>query len=251
MTKFAVLIPAYNEEKTIKELVERILPFAPNVIVVNDASTDNTKKQLDGLPVKYVEHTHNLGKASALNTGFTLAREMGVEAVITIDGDSQHDPGLIPTLIKAFEAHPNSFIIASRLINRENAPAKRRRANDIADFWVSWAASVPIKDSQSGYRVYPTSLLKKMTKHYDKSSGFVFESEVLIQASRLGFSFVFVPVISCYPKNNRASHFRPVFDITQITLMVAKHLASRGFNLPGLYCSLRKHPVYYPPKLDS
>lgn len=246
MINFAVLIPAYNEQKTIRSLITKVLQITPNVILVNDASTDNTKQECADLAIEYIELTENSGKAAALQAGFAKAEQMGFEAVITIDGDGQHDPAEIDKLVAAFAENPNSVIIAARVLNRENAPSKRRRANDIADFWVSWAASTKIKDSQSGFRLYPIKLVESLTKNYSKTKGFVFESEVLIQAAKQGFNFIFVPIVSSYPANNRASHFRPVFDITQITLMVAGYLLKSFMNPIGLIKSLRGQPTFYP-----
>lgn len=246
-TQFAILIPAYNEAVTISGVIEASLQFTPHVIVVNDASQDDTSKVVKQTPALLLEHSVNKGKASALLTGFQKAIELDVDYVITLDGDGQHDPKNIPLLVNAFKAYPDHLIIAARLENRENAPKARLIANKIADFWVGWAASCPIADSQSGFRLYPTALLTQLKTHSPHLSGFVFESEVLIDAAAKGFRCIFVPIASCYPELRRASHFRPGFDITQITLMVAKKLLAKGLNLPGLVKSLTRKPIIFNP----
>jgi len=183
----------------------------------------------------------NGGKASALQAGFCKALALGVDAVVTLDGDAQHNPMDIPKLVAYFEAYPNTLCIASRLKDRKNAPRSRRIANGIADFWVSWAAGVSIADSQSGFRLYPASLLKTLNINENKS-GFVFESEVIIDAAHLKYAFAFIPIDTVYADERRASHFRAGFDITQITLMVAKKLFKKGMNFPGLVRSLSSKP---------
>ncbi len=239
---FAILIPAYNEALTITSVIDSALAITPNVLVVNDASQDNTAELVRQTPALLLEHEHNRGKASALLTGFAKALELGVDCVITLDGDGQHDPQQIPQLLAAFAETPQNMVIAARLQNRENAPKARLIANKIADFWVGWAASSPIADSQSGFRLYPIDLIRNLKTNAVNPSGFVFESEVLIDAATAGFGFTFVPIASCYPEERRASHFRPGFDITQITLMVAGKLLRKGLNLPGLVKSLTKQP---------
>ncbi|MDG4811613.1 glycosyltransferase family 2 protein [Hydrogenovibrio sp. 3SP14C1] len=244
-TQFAILIPAYNEATTISGVIEASLQFTPHVIVVNDASQDDTSSVVKQTPALLLEHSVNKGKASALLTGFQKAIELDVDYVITLDGDGQHNPKNIPLLMNAFDKNPGQLIIAARLKNRDNAPKARLLANKIADFWVGWAASCPISDSQSGFRLYPTGLLKKLKPHSTNPSGFVFESEVLIDAAANGYQFIFVPIASCYPDIRRASHFRPGFDISQITIMVAKKLLKKGLNLPGLVKSLIQKPIIF------
>ena len=118
-------------------------------------------------------------------------------------------------------------------------PRDRYLANRVANFWIGWAAGQAIEDSQSGFRVYPAGLFRAVGMRYDRSAGFVFESEILIEAARRGTAIVAVPVAAIYEQRGRRSHFRPVLDIARITRMIAWKLLARGFDLPGLYRSLR------------
>lgn len=242
MTNFAIVIPAYNETLTITQVITEALKQSKIVIVVNDASQDDTAELVQKTNAILVDLPINGGKAKALQAGFEKALSFGVEAVITLDGDAQHNPADIPKLLAHFAKNPNDLCIASRLKDRQNAPRSRRIANSIADFWVSWAAGKPIADSQSGFRLYPSSLLKLLNLPYENKSGFVFESEVLIDSAHLGYGFAFIPIDTIYAENRRESHFRAGFDITQITLMVAKKLLRKGMNLPGLVKSLTQSP---------
>lgn len=242
MKNFAVVIPAYNETLTITQVVSEALQLTSLVIVVNDASQDNTAELVQKTDAILVDLPINGGKAKALQAGFEKSLSFGVEAIVTLDGDAQHNPFEIPKLLAHYEKNPKDLCIASRLKDRQNAPRSRRIANGIADFWVSWAAGQPIADSQSGFRLYPASLLSELNFPYENKSGFVFESEVLVDSAHLNYGFAFIPIDTIYAENRRASHFRAGFDITQITFMVAKKLFKKGMNLPGLVRSLTKNP---------
>jgi len=230
----AVVIPAYNESATIRDLAIRTLTFVDNVIIVDDGSTDDTVDCLKGLNLTVIEHEVNKGKAESLWDGMRYALDMGVDAIITLDGDGQHSPKDIPALLDKYEQYPNTLVIAARLLNRQNAPRARLFANQFADFWVSWASGQCIYDSQSGYRLYPAALLKAVTVPHDYTRGFVFESEIIIESCRKKFACVAVPINSVYHSNARASHFRPVLDIAKIVLMIAWKIISRAMYLPGL-----------------
>ncbi len=231
----AIVIPAYNEAATIHDVAERALAQCPRVIVVDDGSTDDTATALGNLPVTLIRHTTNQGKAASLWHGMQEALQHQAEAVITLDGDGQHSSGDIPRLVEKFHHHPGHIIIGARLANKADIPAKRYCANKIANFWISWAAGYYIADSQSGFRLYPTDLLRQWSPAIGRDKSFVFESEVLIKAAHRGFYSLPVPIAAIYADNARPSHFRGVRDITLITRMVAWDLILHGLNLPGLY----------------
>ncbi len=230
-----VVIPAYNEAVTIRDVAQRALSQGVRVLVVDDGSADATVAQLEGLDVTVLCNERNMGKAATLRHGMQHALSLGAGAVITIDGDGQHAPEDIPRLLAVAQREPRAVVIAARLRQRENAPRARHIANKVADFWISWAAGQSIADSQSGFRLYPAELLRNHMPRLRKGGGFVFESEILIDAVRRGFSCIAVPIATVYQAGARPSHFRPVADITRIVLMVAGKLASRGFYPQGLW----------------
>lgn len=231
----AVVIPAYNEARTIRDVARRAAAQVPLVIVVNDHSTDGTAAQLEGLPVVALRNDVNLGKAGSLRRGADEALRRGADLIVTLDGDGQHAPEDIPVLLAACRGAPGHIIVGARLHQREKIPAPRYRANRIANFWVGLAAGYPIADSQSGFRVYPARIFSEAQVRYDRAHSFVFESEVLIEAARLGAAAVCVPVSVTYSDRARASYFRPVLDIARIVRMVAwRLLAHRLPSLAGL-----------------
>ncbi len=245
--KLAVVIPAYGEASTIRDVAARARRVAETVIVVDDGSSDGTQQALQGLDVTLLRHPANRGKADALWTGFTQALALGAEAIVTLDGDGQHAPEDIPRVAAVHERHPDRIVIGARLHDRANFPPRRYFANRFACFWISWAAGYPIADSQSGFRAYPASLFRALRREDFRWDGFVFESEVLIRAAHAGVRGIAVPIAGVYPKSARASHFRPVADITRIVLMVAGHLIRRGMFPAGLWRSLRAPEIAEPP----
>lgn len=245
--RLAIVIPAFNEARTIRAVAESALREAPMVIVVDDGSIDGTADALAGLPVRLVRHPVNLGKAAALWSGFDLALAEGVDYVATIDGDGQHSACDLRRLVQAALLHPAAIVIGARLLDRANAPMSRRIANRVADFWISWAAGYPIADSQSGQRLYPAPLLRVVEAAHDRRTSFTFESEVLIRGMRCGYASVGVPVRTVYASGGRRSHFRPARDIGRIVAMVARELVARGLYPAGLWSSVRAVPVVVPP----
>ncbi|HYE36820.1 glycosyltransferase family 2 protein [Methylocaldum sp.] len=243
---YALVIPAFNEAATIREVVTAALQFVPRVIVVDDGSTDGTSSALEGLGIELLRNETNQGKAASLWRGLQHAlREDDVVAVMTMDGDGQHDPLEIPKLLRAAHRFPRHVVIGSRLWNKAAIPPARYRANRFANFWIAWASGQPIEDSQSGFRVYPAELIRSVTLSYSRDRSFVFESEILIEAARMGFYALPARVSAVYRDNARPSHFRPVTDIVRITRMVAWKLITSGLYPKGLWRSLTMRPFNY------
>jgi len=240
MGRLAAVIPAFNEVRTIRDVASRTLQFVPLVVVVDDGSTDGTAGALEGLPITLIRNPRNRGKAYSLARGAEQAFAQGADAVVTLDADGQHQPEDIVRLMKMHERDPSAVVVGARLHDSNHIPLDRYLANRFANFWIAWAAGQPIADSQSGFRIYPAGLLRSLVPRAECDSGFVFESEVLIEAGRRGVRIVDTPVSAAYPERTRSSYFRPVLDILRITRMVAWKLVSRGLYLSGLIRSLRR-----------
>jgi glycosyltransferase involved in cell wall biosynthesis len=234
----AVVIPAYNEAATIAQTVSGACRIVKWVIVVDDGSTDGTASLLDGFPATLLRHDRNQGKAASLWDGMRLSLSLGAAAVVTMDADGQHRPEDISRLIAEAENHKDRIIIAARLKNRSVVPTARRFANWMADFWISWAAGFPIRDTQSGFRLYPTEALRHAGAVCDRRHGFVFESEVLIEAAWRGYYTREVGIDAIYQAGGRPSYYRPAVDTLRIVRMVAWKLISRGLYPMGLARSL-------------
>ena len=224
--RIAVVIPALNEERAIRGVVESVLAICPNVIVIDDGSTDATCERIAGLPITLIRHETSLGKGQGLRDGFRKARELGFDAVIAMDGDGQHLAADIPRMLAAARRHPEHIVIGARIRNRENQPTARRYANAFADWGISWGCGIPVADTQSGQRYYPLGALELVDLTADD---FVFEAALLIAAARdKHLGIVSVPIESRYQHDFRTSHFRPIRDVTRITWYTVKRVAAYG-----------------------
>jgi len=136
-TKACVIIPTYNNHKTLRRVVDGVLHYTNNVIVVNDGSTDTTKEILSSYPqVTQIHITKNRGKGNALREGFKKAKELQYEYAITIDSDGQHFPDDIPVFLEAleFENRP-VLLIGSRNMNQDDVPKKSSFGNKFSNFF--------------------------------------------------------------------------------------------------------------------
>jgi glycosyltransferase involved in cell wall biosynthesis len=242
---FWVVIPAYNEGATVRDVAVRARRCCPNVIVVDDGSTDGTVDSLAGVDITLLRNEQNQGKADSLWRGFQEALAHGAAGVITLDADSQHAPEEIPLFMTAALHSPEAFLIGARQSEQRKACSWRYVANRVADFWISWAAGRPIDDSQSGFRLYPARLLRILTLRHGRKQSFVFESEVLIEAARRGVQCLHIPITVAPRTGSRPSHFRPVLDVVRITKMVSWKILQRGLYVRGLLASIRTSPSQF------
>jgi glycosyltransferase involved in cell wall biosynthesis len=243
--RIAVVIPALNEERAIRGVVESVLALCPNVIVIDDGSTDHTIERIADLPVTVIRHATPLGKGQGLRDGFRKARELGFDAVVAMDGDGQHLAADIPRLLAAAAHHPQHIVIGARIRNRDNQPPARRRANAVADWGISWGCALPVADTQSGQRYYPLGALELADLAADD---FVFEAALLIAATReKGLGVVSVPIDSRYEGEFRGSHFRPVRDVTRITVYTVKRILHYGRVIDSYRRGRGRPPLVYDP----
>ena len=243
-SQVAVLIPALNESLRIREVVQGALLHCPNVIVVDDGSTDGTHACIANLPITLLRHTRRQGKGESLRDGFREARQRGFKGVLTMDGDGQHSASDLPRLLAAANRHPDCIIIGARLRKRAQQPLHRRLANQFGDWGLAWGTGYQIADSQSGQRFYPASVV---ALENIPGEGFVFEAQIVISAARtLGTRCVSVPIESRYRNASsdeqfRASHFRPLADLYRITSHIVVQALRHG-GMRAVHRSIRAHP---------
>lgn len=239
------VIPACNEAATIRSITADAVDRVDRVVVVDDGSTDDTAAELEGLDIDYLRHQLCGGKAAALASGFAHALSRGAGHVVTLDGDGQHDPKDIPRLLAAARAHPEHLVLGARIRQRHRQPGIRHFGNRFADFWISWASGQRVPDSQTGFRVYPRSLLEQVRPSTRRRHGFVFETAMLIDGARAGFPCVAVAIDSVYAEGARPSHFRPGRDVWEIFWFVWWRIWLRGLYPAGLWRLLTRRARFF------
>lgn len=217
--KIGVVIPTYNNDKTLRDVIDRVGKYTQNIIVVNDGSTDQTAQILLDchLSIEIVTHAKNQGKGWALRHGFKKALELGYENAVTIDSDGQHFPEDLPRLISRLRDKPGSIIIGARNMSQKDIPGGSSFGNRFSNFWFLVETGIKLPDTQSGYRVYPIKLL---TKFHFFCTKFEFEIEVPVRAAWSGIPVISEPVQIKYSQGEeRVTHFRPYVDFFRISLL--------------------------------
>lgn len=215
-----VIIPTYNNAGTVADVVTRALAYCQDVYVVLDGCTDDTRARLEQLAVRpvIVEIPRNSGKGNALRVGFRRAKADGFAYAITLDADGQHFPEDIPFFLEANCKHPGALIVGKRRgLESVDRSKSSSFANAFSNFWFFLQTLVPLKDTQTGYRLYP---LKKMGALSLLTSRYEAELELLVFAAWRGVRIVSQDVRVFYPeREKRVSHFRPFADFARISLL--------------------------------
>jgi glycosyltransferase involved in cell wall biosynthesis len=215
--KCGVIIPTYNNDKTLKRVIDGVLEYTNNIIIVNDGCTDSTPEILKNYPqITQIHFKTNKGKGVGLREGFKKGLELDYDFAITIDSDGQHYPDDIPVFINEIEKCGNCLLIGSRNMTQESVPKGSSFGNKFSNFWYWAETGVKLTDTQSGYRLYP---LKIMAKINFKTTKFEFEIENIVKASWNGVTVKNVPVKVLYDPEERVTHFRPYKDFARITVL--------------------------------
>lgn len=212
-----VIVPTYNNERTLKRVLDGVLEYTDSVLVVNDGSTDSTSEILKNYPqIIQIHLPENKGKGNALAIGFKVAKEKGFKNAITIDSDGQHYPDDIPNFIEALKSESAPvLLIGNRNMNQDGIPKKSSFGNRFSNFWFWFETGIKLEDTQSGYRLYPLDYLPE--KFYTKK--FEFEIEVIVRTAWKGVKVKNIPVKVLYDMDERVSHFRPFRDFTRISIL--------------------------------
>lgn len=213
-----VLIPTYNNAASLEKVLQGVLDYCEDPIVVDDGSTDGTQEVLEAFSqVRTIHFPENRGKGKALRKGFEHAREVGFERAITIDADGQHDPTDLPRFLDELEEDPDALIVGARNMEQEGVPGGSSFGNRFSNFWFRVETGIRLPDTQSGFRLYPLRPLERLRFFTSK---YEFEVEVLVKAAWSGIPVKSVPVTVHYaPKEERVSHFRPFWDFARISLL--------------------------------
>ncbi len=215
--RYAVIIPALNAERTLRQVVVDARAQLEPVVVIDDGSRDATGDVARTAGASVIRHDVNRGKGGALKTGFRWAMENGFDGVITLDADGQHLASEIPKFLRERERGGADLIIGGRSHLFGEMLPRRRTANRVSAACIAWAAGVPITDSQSGFRFYSSSLIRKLEL---RTNGFDMESEVIVRAGRGGFPIVTIPIDLGFVDGISTSHYKPLKDTLRIAWTV-------------------------------
>ncbi len=195
MVNVVAIIPAYNEEKALADVIGKTLEHVDEVIVVDDGSSDKTSEVAIEAGARVIKHSVNLGKGEALKSGFKAIGDDSI--IITIDGDGQHNPSEIPDLVRPIIEDGADLVNGSRYMNgpEENTPAYRRVGQKVLDIATNISAGTKVTDSQSGFRAFSP---KSKNVFRFKDTGFGIESEMLVDAAEAGLKIVEVPITVRY-----------------------------------------------------
>jgi glycosyltransferase involved in cell wall biosynthesis len=216
---YCVLIPTYNNDRTLEKVLLSVLEYTANVIVVNDGSTDSTvdilKRYQDKIDI--VSYPKNRGKGAALRIGFKRAEALGYEYAITLDSDGQHSPAEIPKFLEKVIPGDDILIIGNRDMTHENIPAKSKFGRKFSNFWVKLETNRNMMDTQSGYRLYTVDKINRFhffTNKYD------FEVESLVRWLWRDYPVEVISIGVYYPPpEERVSHFKAFKDNFRISLL--------------------------------
>ena len=201
----AALIPAFQTEETVGDVVRGVLRHVDRVLVVDDGSADRTGERAAAAGAEVLRLPENSGKGSAVRAGLEKILAGDATHVVFLDADGQHDPDDLPPLLEAAR-QGDAFVIGSRVARPEETPAVRYRTNEIGSRILTRMTGHDVEDGQSGYRVIAAELLRGMNL---TARGYLIETEILLKAAPHVARFRHVPVRAIY---GSPSHYRPFRD---------------------------------------
>ena len=220
--RVAAAIPAYQAAPSVGAVVAAALAVLPDVLVVDDGSTDGTGAAAEAAGARVVRHAENRGKGSALATAFEDLFGRGFEAVVTLDADGQHLGGEIPKLLAAWHEGAD-LVVGSRARLFPQMHVVRHCSNRLSTRLLSLAAGRRLADAQCGFRLYTRALLDRTGF---PESGFEAESAVLVRAARAGARIDWPDIELGFADGRLTSHYRPLADSVRIVVaVVAARLA--------------------------
>lgn len=235
--RICLVLPTYNNAGTLAEVIDSLLAYTSDIIVVNDGSTDATADILRVYEGRVVRVTYevNRGKGYALKQGFRKALELGFEYALTIDTDGQHRAEDMQLFIEEIQRVPGALIVGSRLLKQKHMPGGNTFANRFSNFWFCVQTGLNFPDTQSGYRLYP---LKKMESMHVFTNRYEAELEVLVRCAWKNIPLRAIPIEVYYaPPGERVTHFRPFHDFARISLLnTVLVFGAICYGYPGMLC---------------
>jgi glycosyltransferase involved in cell wall biosynthesis len=232
-----VAVPAYNEDRYIGSLVLKLRAGGRQVLVIDDGSSDDTAGVAEAAGATVISHPHNLGKTAAVQTAFEQARHMNVDALVLIDGDSQHDPADIDAMVEPIFDSSADMVVGSRFAGVRSAiPRWRVVGQHALTLATNIGSGLRLSDTESGFRAFSRRAVDEMRF---AARGFALEPATQFQAKARGWKVVEVPIRVHYEiplKRNPVWH--GVGQIDAILRLIAEHRPLLFFGLPGMLVML-------------
>ncbi len=214
---YLVVMPALNEAAHITDLVEKLKALHFNVLVVDDGSTDGTGDLAREAGAEVIRHERNLGKGKSLVEAFHYAAAEGYDALVTLDGDGQHDPADVPRFCDTYDRTGIPVLVGNRMHDRYRMPLIRRWTNRLMSRLLNRKMHQYIPDTQNGFRLYQTDVV---TMVVPDTNGFAAESEILLKLDEIDIRMGSVPIAAIY--GDEKSHIRPIHDTRLFLIMLLK-----------------------------
>lgn len=215
--KVFVVIPAFNEASVIGEVIsEVILNGYKNIIVIDDGSADTTAIEARQYPVIVLRHRINRGKGAAVMTGLIAAERLGADVIVTIDGDGQHDPEDIASLVDPILSGHYDVVLGTRPMKKHEMPAIKVIANKIGNY-ITWLFyGIRVSDSQSGFRAYSRFAAHVIDTKADK---YEYDSKVIREIKINRLKFIEKPIKVRYTEYSKNKAHKQGFFNGLVTLM--------------------------------
>lgn len=229
------LIPVYNEETKIQDVISETLHFVDEVIVCDDGSTDNSASVSSKAGATVLKHEKNLGKGAALKSLFETLKDKTFDYAVTIDGDGQFLPNEIPKLLNLAKKKDLDIVIGYRFDNSEEMPTYRKFGNKMLDKITNLASELPFRDTQSGFRVYNKKAIDTITF---QTNGFAADAEILIDASKKGLKIDEEKISVLYDTGSKTSTKNPISHSSEVLGSLIELIALKRplmfLGLPGI-----------------
>ena len=213
-----VIIPSFNEAKSIGEVVRNTTELGLSALVIDDGSIDNTQRIALDNGAMVVGHRQNLGKGYSVRQGIEyVAKKTNFEWIVIMDGDGQHHPLDIKSLMDATRSSDVEMVSGNRMFQTQEMPPVRVLTNKFMSWVISGMCRQHIPDTQCGFRLIKVSALKKMKL---VSTKYDIESEMLIQAAKNGIKIESAPIRTIY--GEEVSKIKPLRDTMRFIALITR-----------------------------
>ncbi len=200
--KVLAAIPAYNEANHIVSIIKDTRRYVDQILVIDDGSTDGTGEIAEAVGAIVIKHDRNRGKGAAINHAFRIARELQPKAMVLLDGDGQHEPAEIPSLLEPVLSGYADMVVGSRFLRNNHIPKYRMLGLTVLTLTTNIGSGIKITDTQSGFRSFSQKAINNMSF---RESGFAVESEMQFEAKKYNLKVAEVPIATNYDEKVKRS----------------------------------------------